>query len=46
MITMNFVKFMKLKLKIDAIIGHPTTFLLHKDEVLHLLLQLHQVDIH
>jgi hypothetical protein len=45
MITMNFVKFMKLKLRIDATIGCPTILLLYKDELLHLLVQLHQVDI-
>jgi len=31
MITMNFVKFVKLRLKIGIDIGCPTTFLLHRD---------------
>jgi hypothetical protein len=45
MITMSFVKFMKLKLKINTSIVHPTTILLHMHELLHLLVELHGVTI-
>jgi hypothetical protein len=43
MITMNFAKSMKLRLKINIGIGCPTIFLLHKDELLHLLMHLYWV---